>query len=257
MVNKWRVLLVDDEPLARLGLKNSLIGRHPDFEVVGEAGSAAEAWKLIEQDGQIHGVFLDINIQAESERSGLDLAFALNHLTNPPWIIFVTGYAEHALEAHEIHAVGYLVKPLETIKMDNMLEWIRKNRPAPLQGRIAVRYKAINRFDEKEWHTEFVSLDEILYVHKNKSENTMRVHLAVGTILDGVNGTLASWGTQLSPHGFLKIGKSCIVNLKHARGLKISQIGPENHLLSLKNTDELLPVSGDYLEKLTSAMKKI
>ncbi|NOU20181.1 MAG: response regulator transcription factor [Methyloglobulus sp.] len=256
MVTKRRVILVDDEPLARIGLKNTLIRRHPDFEVVGEAENAAEAWKLIESDQKIDGVFLDIHIQAESERAGLDFAFALNHHVNPPWIIFVTGYEKHALEAHEIHAVGYLVKPLDDSKIDNLLDWIRNNRPASRQGRIAIRHRIISHTADNEWRTEFVDLDEILYIHKNKSVNTVRVHLAQGDILDGVNATLATWETQLNLHGFLKIGKSSIVNLKHVRSLKSPQAGSEIYKLSFKNCTEELSVGLDYVGKLLKAINK-
>lgn len=255
MVNKRRVILVDDEPLARVGLKNSLKCRHPDFDVVAEAESAAEAWKLVEQDGNIDGVFLDIHIQTESERAGLDLAFALNHLVDPPWIIFVTGYAEHALEAHEIHAVGYLVKPMEEAKVDSLLDWIRKNRPMSRQGRISIRHRIKNGSAEYEWHTEFVDLNEILYIHKNKSVNTVRVHLAQGVVLDGINATLATWENQLSQHGFLKIGKSSIVNLKLVRSLISPPAGSEAYKLSFKYGIDELSVGLDYLDKLHKAMK--
>ena len=254
-MNKWRVILVDDEPLARIGLKNSLNRRHPDFEVVAEVESAAEAWKLVEQDGNIQGVFLDINIHSESERAGLDLAFALNHLVDPPWVIFVTGYAEHAIEAHEIHALGYLVKPLEDAKVDSLLDWIRKNRPISRQRCIAIRHRVKNIPAEYEWHTEFVELNEILYIHKNKSANTVRVHLAQSIVLDGINATLASWETRLCQHGFLKIGKSSIVNLKLVRSLISPSAGSEVYKLSFKYGIDELSVGLDYLDKLQNALK--
>jgi DNA-binding LytR/AlgR family response regulator len=256
MVAKRRVILVDDEYLALVGLGQSLTRRHPDFEVVGEAENAKEAWQLIEQDGSIDGVFLDIHIQAESARSGLDLAFALNHLANPPWIIFVTGYAQYALEAHEIHSVGYLVKPVSDDKLDALLDWVRKNRPAYQYSRLVIRHRKINLSDEKEWHTEFVGLDEVLYLHKNKSENTVRIHLVEGSILDGVSGTLAAWETQLCHHGFLKIGKSSIVNLKHVRSMKSPQGSAEAYRLSFKDSPEELSVGLDYVDKINIAMKK-
>lgn len=254
MVSKWRVILVDDEPLARIGLKQILARRHPDFEVVGEACSAAEARELLDQTGQIDGVFLDIHIQAESERAGLDLAFALNHLADPPWVIFVTGYEKHALEAHNIHAAGYLVKPLDDAKMDALLAWVRANRPVKTSRRIAIRHRARNQLGEHEWCTEFVWPEEIMYVHKNKSVNTVRVHLVQGVVMDGIQGTLAAWESQLCRHGFLKIGKSSIVNLSHVRSLKSPQPGSEVYKLSFKDCKDELAVGPDYLDLLHKAM---
>jgi DNA-binding LytR/AlgR family response regulator len=255
MVNKRRVILVDDEPLARLGLKNILTSRHPDFEVVGEAETAAEAFELMDQDGQIDGVFLDIHIQTESERSGLDFGFALNHRSNPPWIVFITGYEKHALESHEIHALGYLLKPLEIAKVDNTLDWIRKNRPLCRAKRMQIRHRIINHLGEKQWHNEFIEPDEMLYIHKNNYENTVRVHLSQGGILDGVGGILKDWESKLVHYGFLKISRSCIVNLKNVRGLKAPQIGGEVYKLYFKYGADELSVSTDHLEKLLAAIK--
>jgi DNA-binding LytR/AlgR family response regulator len=84
-------MIVDDEYLARDELKNILKRRHPDFDVVAEAASAQEAWALLKDYPGIDGVFLDIHIQTENERAGLDLAYAINRLADAPWIVFVTG----------------------------------------------------------------------------------------------------------------------------------------------------------------------
>lgn len=246
MVNKWRVILVDDEPLARLGLKNSLSLRHPDFEVVGEAESAVEALKMIEEDPAIDGLFLDINIQTESERAGLDLAFALSHRVEPPWIVFVTGYEKHALEAHEMHSVGYLVKPLEDAKVEKVLDWIRKSRAQKKQSRIDIRHRTTNRFGEKEWHTEFVDPADILYIHKGKALATVRVHLVHCSDLDGVRSTLGGWEVQLRHHGFVRINKSCIVNLKHVRSLISPQDRSERYLLTFYGCEDRLIVGKEY-----------
>lgn len=253
MVNKWRVILVDDEPLARLGLKISLTRRHLDFEVVGEAESAAEALKLIEQDPAIDGLFLDIHIQTESERAGLDFAFSLSHRVDPPWIVFVTGYEKHALEAHEMHSVGYLVKPLEDAKVDKVLDWIRKNRPLKKQSRIDIRHRTTNRFGEKEWHTEFVDPNDILYIHKNNAVATVRVLLVRGTVLDGINSTLRAWETQ---DGFCKINRSCIVNPKQGRSLMSPQDGSDVCLLTFWACEDRLIVGQEYKESLIRALKK-
>jgi DNA-binding LytR/AlgR family response regulator len=81
------------------------------------------------------------------------------------------------------------------------------------------------------------------------------VHLAQGGILDGVGGILKDWDSQLGDYGFLKINRSCIVNLKHVRGLRIPQAGSEGYRLYFKYGTDELSVGADHLEKLLVAMK--
>ncbi|MGH8654746.1 MAG: LytR/AlgR family response regulator transcription factor [Gammaproteobacteria bacterium] len=96
MVEKLRVVIIDDEPLNRAEL-GALLSYHPDLEVVGEASDAAEAWKQVEAQAP-DLVFLDIRM--EGETSGLDLARKINRMKVPPRLIFVTAYPEHPLVSH-------------------------------------------------------------------------------------------------------------------------------------------------------------
>ena len=91
MVNpqrRFRVIVIDDEVQDRINLKGFLKRRHPDVEVVGEAGDFEEGWKLIDQGG-IDGAFIDIRNQANPDGlNGLDLAYRIKQLTSPPWVVF-------------------------------------------------------------------------------------------------------------------------------------------------------------------------
>jgi two-component system LytT family response regulator len=100
-----RVLIVDDERLARQALRR-LLANHPEIEIVGEAESVADALQAIEQtEPQL--VFLDIEL---GSGDGFDLLAALER---PPIVVFVTAYAEYAVEAFAVNAVDYLLKPVE------------------------------------------------------------------------------------------------------------------------------------------------
>jgi two-component system response regulator AlgR len=104
-----RLLIVDDEPLARLRLRSLLSDCvAPAAEVVGEAGSSAEALHLLNQL-RVDGVLLDIHMPG---MDGLALAEKLRSLPQPPAVVFVTAHAEHALKAFEIDAVDYITKPV-------------------------------------------------------------------------------------------------------------------------------------------------
>ena len=100
-----RVLIVDDERLARQALRR-LLAEHPEVEIVGEAESVADALQAIEQtEPQL--VFLDIEL---GSGDGFDLLAALER---SPMIVFVTAFAEYAVEAFAVNAVDYLLKPVE------------------------------------------------------------------------------------------------------------------------------------------------
>jgi two-component system LytT family response regulator len=100
-----RVLIVDDEHLARQAIRR-LLASHPAVEIVGEAESLTEAMSVIERT-EPELVFLDIELGSDGD--GFDLLAALQR---PPIVVFVTAYAEHAVEAFAVNAVDYLLKPV-------------------------------------------------------------------------------------------------------------------------------------------------
>ena len=114
-----RALIVDDEPLAREGLRLHL-SEHPDIEVIGECGDGATAVIAI-RDLEPDLVFLDIQM------SGLDGFGVLRTIAANvmPIIVFVTAYDEFALQAFEAHAIDYLLKPLDPERLETALERVR------------------------------------------------------------------------------------------------------------------------------------
>jgi two-component system, LytTR family, response regulator len=119
-VDPIRTLIVDDEPLARENLRIRLRGA-PDFRVVGECGSGKEALEAIRRDHP-DLVFLDIRLP------DLD-GFAVIERTSPeimPVIVFVTAYDRHALDAFRVHALDYLLKPIEPDRFAETLETCRQ-----------------------------------------------------------------------------------------------------------------------------------
>jgi len=105
-----RTLLVDDEPLAR-ALLRELLAEHPEIEIVGEATNGFDAVKSVaELSPEL--VFLDIQMPKLSGFEVLEL------LDEPaPAVVFVTAYDEYALRAFEVHAVDYLLKPVEPARL--------------------------------------------------------------------------------------------------------------------------------------------
>ncbi len=112
-----RILIVDDEALARERLER-LLSDLNDYQLIGQAINAAEALQLcqlLEPDA----VLLDVRMPG---MSGIEVAQHLNNLDEPPAIIFTTAYEDHALDAFEAEAVGYLLKPIRQEKLLRALQ---------------------------------------------------------------------------------------------------------------------------------------
>jgi two-component system response regulator AlgR len=117
-MTRLRVLIVDDEELARLRMRSLLADcASPAAEVAGEAGSAAEALHWL-ASSTADLVLLDVNMPG---LDGLQLAERLRTLAVPPKIVFVTAHAHHALKAFEIDAVDYLTKPVRRARLQEAL----------------------------------------------------------------------------------------------------------------------------------------
>ncbi|WP_445371764.1 LytR/AlgR family response regulator transcription factor [Methylomonas sp. HW2-6] len=260
MVAKQRILLVDDEYLARDELKDILRRRHPDFEPVAEAAGARDAWAALQADRNISGVFLDIHIQTEGERAGLDLAYAINSLPAAPWIVFITGHPQTAVEAHRLHPAHYLLKPLDDAKVDEALNWIRRQAVqtavagAALPQRIKIRHRIVNRFDERETHVEYVDPQEIVFVAKNNAANSLRIQLSNGTALDGVYGALKEWEHKYPGLGLVQIHRSHLVNIRQIRSLRPRPGENEVYKVALKDSGHELAVGPEYLDALREKM---
>src|SRR5258707_4263160 len=109
------VIIVDDEPTARRPLRECCV-REPDLRIIGEYGDSASALEAIHAQPP-HLLFLDIQIDS---LTGLQLARALDP-ENLPLIVFVTAYDSYALEAFEVSAVDYLLKPFDDKRFSRTL----------------------------------------------------------------------------------------------------------------------------------------
>jgi len=127
-----RVLIVDDEALARLRLR-SLIDGMPEAGafIVGEASDAVEAMAWLHRGG-VDALLLDIRMPgAHAAQAGLRLATAIKTLAQPPLVVFISAHNEHALAAFDLKAVDYLTKPVRRERLLEALQRVQQRlRPA-------------------------------------------------------------------------------------------------------------------------------
>src|SRR3979409_1237959 len=113
-MNKFQVIIIDDERLAREEVKRALTD-YPDFEVVSEAKNMNEAKQQIEEKNP-DLIFLDIQMPG---KSGFDL---LESLEGVPEVVFTTAFNEYAVQAFDINALDYLIKPLRKERFAKTIE---------------------------------------------------------------------------------------------------------------------------------------
>lgn len=196
-----RVLIVDDEPPAR-GELRALLRHFPEVQVVGEAASAEEARELI---GAVpyDVVFLDI---AMPGRSGLELARELM-ANGGPRVVFTTAYPEYALEAFDVGASGYLLKPFDEERLGQVLARLRGGAP-PAPAWVPPRVPA-----ESGGKTVLLSPSEIVFAYARGEQVYVKLHREHLPC----RFTLRDLEMRLRSYGFLRVHRKFLVNLHHVR----------------------------------------
>ena len=200
-----RVVIADDEPLARLRLRRQL-GAIADIDVVAECASGIEVMQVL-PDCPCDLLFLDIQMP------GADGFQALEHVVaRPRAVVFVTAYAEHAVRAFDVQAVDYLLKPISPERLQQAVERARRAlvndapvaAPAALPRRLAL---PIGR------RMQMVELDELDCALAQANY----VELKVGARTFVLRETISGFHARLDPQRFLRIHRSTIVRIDAIR----------------------------------------
>ena len=196
-----RVLIVDDEHLARQAMRR-LLGPRADVEIVGEADGVSSARKAIEAT-KPDVLFLDIELGSGQDGFGL-----LEALEKPPVVVFVTAYAEYAVEAFAVEAVDYLLKPVEPARLDEALARAARQivlRAGPSSAVIELKTP---RRTVLAPHADIAALEaEGDFTH---------VHVAGEPALM-IWRTLSHFESILPSPPFLRLGRSLIINRDRLR----------------------------------------
>jgi two-component system response regulator AlgR len=238
-----KMLLVDDEPLARSRLR-TLLGdcTAPGAEVAAEAANAAQAMEHLRRQG-FDGVLLDIHMPGAD---GLALAQVLRTMPESPPIVFVTAYAEHAVTAFELEAVDYLTKPVRLERLQEALGRIEKAR----QGRGPEAEQEVLVIQDRG-RTERVPVNEVLYFKAELKYITVRT-AARSYILDG---SLSELEERHGPQ-FLRVHRNALVSRRAVRALEkhFDAEEGEGWAVRLNGIDESLSVSRRQLSAVREAL---
>jgi two-component system response regulator AlgR len=247
-----KLLLVDDEPLARTRLR-LLIAELPELSanVVAEAGDAEEAAAAL-QAHSVDAVLLDIRMPGLGANTGLRLAAQIRAMPRPPAVIFVTAHAEHALQAFELEAVDYLTKPVRSERLRAALmrvrQRLRATEPA-IDGAVLV-------FSERG-RTLRLPIAEVLVLKAEQKYVTLRT-AQHSHVLDDA---LADLEPRLAELGgdFIRIHRNALVARRAIRALELRGAdegaeGGEGWAVRVAPLDEWLAVSRRQVAAVRAAL---
>lgn len=217
-----RTMIADDEPLARERLK-VLLASDPDLDIVAECRNGSEVVTTL-KSSQMDLLFLDIQMPG---KDGFDVIEEIG-LANMPITVFVTAHNEHAVEAFEVHALDYLVKPIERTRLDETLSRVKERvrleeafaareeissvlqslRNAPERSPCPQRFLAKNGSA-----SSVISVNDIVWIQAAD----YYVCLHAGGKRHLLRESIRALEERLDASKFIRLHRSAIVNIDHVR----------------------------------------
>lgn len=252
-MSTMKVLIVDDEPLARDRLRR-MLENMSGYEVLAEGANGKEAVDICQQQ-QPDIVLMDIRMPG---MDGLEAAQHLAELDSPPAVIFCTAYGEYALDAFDVQAVGYLLKPVRLAMLDDALEKAQKTNRAQL----AILKEGLaseagpDNVDKGRSHIssktrrglELVPVDDVIYFMADHKYVT--VYHENGELL--IDDTLKELEQEFG-NRFIRIHRNSLVSVKRITGMARNAEGV--HQIVLQGLDEQVIVSRRHVSELRKMLQ--
>ena len=205
-----RVLIVDDELLARSRLKSLLADcTAPGAIVVGEAINVAQAMQCVTHQ-TVDVVLADIHMPGGD---GLDLAQSLRSLPRPPAVVFVTAHAEHALQAFELEAMDYLTKPVRLERLQASLQKVERLIKVN-KGHEADSSEDVLVIQERG-RIERLPISEVLYLKAELKYITVRTASHTYILEGSLNDLESRYASR-----FLRVHRNALVARQAVRSLE-------------------------------------
>jgi two-component system LytT family response regulator len=208
-----RILIVDDEPVARRRIRR-LLGAHADLTVSGECATGVDAIQRLTSD-PVDVVFLDVQMP---DLDGFEVVRAVGAAM--PAVVFVTAYDQYAIAAFEVHALDYLLKPFSRARFQQSIGRIRRELERRSSDGTAGRLDALIReLSDRRYLSRLVvkSAGKVLLIDVARvdwieaADNYAVVHAGPATYT--IRETLQKLATDLDPRHFVRVHRSAIVRL--------------------------------------------
>lgn len=237
-----KILLVDDERLARQHLKQLLADLGADYQMVGEAANGKEVVMFCAQH-EVDVVLMDIHMPG---MDGLEAAKILSDQSLPPAVIFTTAYTEHALSAFDVSAAGYLLKPIRREKLLTALtKTMSITRPQlPTSSQEDPEYLLIHL----RGGLQRISLKNIFYLKADNKYVSVRHPDGEALLEDSLKLLEQRYADK-----FFRIHRNALVNLERVRGLE-KDVGGALYII-FDGIDDKLEVSRRHQADVRRALK--
>jgi two-component system, LytTR family, response regulator LytT len=256
---KLRTVVVDDEGLAREELC-FLLGQIPGIEVVAQAGDGPAALEVISEQ-QPDLVMLDVQMPG---LTGFEVARRLLHCGTEAHLVFVTAYDRHAIEAFDVNAVDYLLKPVEAERLATAVDRVRR-RLSTERGNMSAPAgveRVLQLLGDRQNRPEQLAVkvgDRFLLLHTDEVVHASVEDDVITVVTNSLSGTsnyrtLDELQARLDPGVFWRVHRSHLVNIN-----KIREIVPwfsRNYILKMKDAKgSEIPVSRSQTKRLREYLR--
>jgi two-component system LytT family response regulator len=235
-----RVLIADDEPLARAHLRN-VLEAHPNVEIVAACGDAEETLAAIAEHDP-DALFLDIEMPGTN---GLDLARQIE-AAGRPMIVLVTAYLDYAYDAFDVSPVDYVLKPAEPLRCRRAVNRIqrildaRRHTPATTDTRMHLK-RVFVKDGDRFLHVQMDDVDTI-----EALGNYVKLRTRARTFV--LRGSLSALESRLDPAVFIRTHRSYMVNIRRVRELVTVSHG--DYSVVMHDGKTTVPLSRMYRSRL-------
>lgn len=250
-----KTMIIEDEKLARDELK-FLIEKDSDFEVVYEIADGTKALEILKEN-KIDLLFLDIQIPG---KNGIEIARILNEQKIAPYIIFTTAYDEYAVEAFQLSAVDYLLKPISDQRLEESLERAKKEtkNSSNFNQQLENFFANLNSSKQKDCLNKIAVLEKDYYLmldfkdiyYFSTKKKKVWAHCHKKSYMTGFQ--LKELEKKL-PEQFFRIHKSYIVNLKHIKAV-IPWFKGKYQVLMEDYSEHKIPVSRSKVDQINKLL---
>ncbi len=234
-----RVLIVDDEAPARNRMRDLLADVHPvvPVEIVGDVASGREALRQVEGGG-IDVVLLDVRMPG---MDGIEVAQHLQKLEPPPAVIFTTAYDAYAIQAFDLHAVDYLLKPIRAARLQEALARVAQNHTPKAEVLRELQQAPRSCLSAAErGKVHLIPIEDVRYLRAELKYVTVRTAQREYLIEESLTRLEQEFSTR-----FVRVHRNCLVARAAIRGFERTgaDTGDGSWQVVLADLDERLPVS--------------